>query len=135
MDKIEFPEIIKKVGFDFSWDEKKVWILKYPVEDMDIEKLTWHFDIPFIWHKKGIYNLGPRKIIEDPQSYPEEYERMMKADLKYPLDIMRNKGRWLLLDGLHRLMKAYSLGMKKVKVRKIPRSEIPNILKEIKENK
>jgi len=125
----KWPEIIKKVGFDFSWDEKKVWQLEIPVEEMDISKLVWHLDIPFIWHKKGVYNLGPRKIIEDPKSYPEEYERMMKSDLKYPLDIMRNKGRWLLLDGLHRLMKACSLGMKKINVRKIPRSKIKEILK------
>lgn len=26
---------------------------------------------------------------------------------------MENKGRWLILDGLHRLMKASVLGMKK----------------------
>ncbi len=51
----------------------------------------------------------------------------MNADLTYPIDIMENKGRWLILDGLHRLMKAYSLGMKKVVVRKVPRELIPQI--------
>lgn len=53
----------------------------------------------------------------------------MKADMKYPIDIMRNKGRWLILDGLHRLMKAYLLGMKKVRVRKIPRTKVKIIQK------
>ena len=54
----------------------------------------------------------------------------MKADLKYPIDIMENKGRWLILDGLNRLMKAYLLKMKTVKVRIIPRDKIPEILKD-----
>jgi len=43
---------------------------------------------------------------------------------------MWNKGRWLILDGLHRLMKAKILSLRKVNVRKIPRSEVPNILKD-----
>ena len=53
----------------------------------------------------------------------------MNSNLNYPIDIMQNKGRSLILDGLHRLIKSKILGMKKVKIRKIPRFEIPNILK------
>lgn len=41
------PAIIEEVGFDFSWDEKKVWKLDAPVEAMPIEQLAWHFDVPF----------------------------------------------------------------------------------------
>ena len=67
------------------------------------------------------------EIINDPEKYKDEYERTMKADLSHPIDIMKNKGRWLILDGLHRLMKAYIQGQKKVKVRKIPRERIPDI--------
>lgn len=96
---------------------------------MDIEELAWHFDIPFHWHRGGVYNLKSREIIENPRKYKEEYDRTMKADMKYPIDIMENKGRWLILDGLHRLMKAYIQGMKKVSVRVIPRDKIPEIVK------
>lgn len=124
------PKIIREVGFDFNWDEAKVWKLDYPVEEIDIEELIWHFDIPFHWNGGGIYNLKSKEIIDNPHKYKEEYERAMNCDLKYPIDIMMNKGRWLILDGLHRLMKAKIMGMKKVKVRKIPRSEIPKIKKE-----
>ncbi|MEK6847126.1 MAG: hypothetical protein AABY16_03080 [Nanoarchaeota archaeon] len=126
----DIPEIIKKIGFDFHWNEEKVWKLKIPTTEMSIEKLTWHFDIPFHWHEDGIYNLKSIDIINNPKKYKEEYERTMKADLKYPIDIMENKGRWLILDGLHRLMKAYILKMKSVKVRIIPREKIPQVLKD-----
>ncbi|MDP3794686.1 MAG: hypothetical protein Q8R13_02030 [bacterium] len=27
----DLPDIIREVGFDFSWDEKKVWALDEPV--------------------------------------------------------------------------------------------------------
>ena len=125
----DIPQIIKDVGFDFHWDEEKVWKLNIPATEMDINELTWHFDIPFHWHKDGKYNLKSREVINNPEKYKEEYERTMKADLRHPIDIMENKGRWLILDGLHRLMKAYILKMNKVKVRIIPREKIPEILK------
>lgn len=122
------PQIIKDVGFDFSWSEEKVWTLNVPVEEMDIQELLWHFAVPFLWEDGGVYNLTPQKIIDNPEMHKAEYERTMKADLVHPIDIMQNKGRWLILDGLHRLMKADVLGMNKVQVRKIPRKSIPDIL-------
>ncbi|MGV8142254.1 MAG: hypothetical protein ACP5NS_01305 [Candidatus Pacearchaeota archaeon] len=125
----DIPQIIKDVGFDFSWEEEKVWKLEVPVTEVDINELMWHFDIPFHWHEGEVYNLTSKEIINNPKKYKEEYERTMKADLKYPIDIMENKGRWLILDGLHRLMKAHILKMKKVNVRIIPRDKIPKILK------
>ena len=115
----KIPRIIKEVGFDFDWDEEKVWELDVPVEDIDISKLDWHFDLPFWSHPGGYYDLKPREIIDNPNKHPEEHVRTMKSNLKYPLDIMFYKGRWLLLDGLHRLVKAKILNHKTIRVRKI----------------
>jgi len=122
------PDIIKEVGFDFDWKEEKVWALDVPVEEMDIIELVWHIEIPF-WHtSNGHYDLTPIQVLAEPEKYSEEYNRTMKADLSHPLDIMLNKGRWLLLDGLHRLVKARVLKQKTVKVRKIPREMIERIV-------
>ncbi len=127
--KKELPKIIEDVGFDFHWDNSKVWALDIPVEDMDISELEWHFDIPF-WDKpNGYYDLKPNDVLSNPDLYKEEFERTMKADLSHPLDIMFWKERWLLLDGLHRLVKAKRLGYRNVKVRKIPVEAVPLITK------
>ncbi len=121
-------ELIKKVGFDFSWSEKKVWSLNEPVITMPILELVWHFDIPF-WNKgAGIYNLSPNQVMENPRLHKEEWERIQKADTSHPLDIMENKGRWLLLDGLHRLSKLFLKKENSVQVRIIPRTRIPEIM-------
>ncbi len=125
----KIPKIIEKVGFDFSWSEKKVWELDVPVEEMNIEELEWHFDIPF-WSTQGwYYDLKPIDVIKFPDVYKQEYDRTMEADLSYPIDIMINKGKWLILDGLHRLLKLKILGKNKVNVRKIPRDNIKDIRK------
>lgn len=116
--------IIKQYGFDFDWTEEKVWNLKYPIEKMSIKELEWHFYIPF-WGNN--YDIKPIDVIKYPEKYFEEYQKIMNSDLKYPIDIMKNKGRWTILDGLHRLAKCHLLNIKMVKVRKIPRTEIFNI--------
>ncbi len=123
------PRIILEVGFDFNWSSQKVWKLNYPVEEIDIKKLEWHFEIPFWNTPNGVYDLKPREVIKAPKKFSQEYERAMKADLRHPIDIMKNKGRWLILDGLPRLVKSKLLGHNKVKVRKIPTSEIHSISK------
>lgn len=120
------PQIIKDIGFDFHWNSEKVWGLDVPASEMDISELIWHFHIPFL-RDGSAYNLKPQEVIDMPKDHKEEYERIMRADLIYPIDIMENKGRWLILDGLHRLMKASILNMQKVKVRKIPRGRISEI--------
>ncbi|MDD2935156.1 MAG: ParB N-terminal domain-containing protein [Candidatus Pacebacteria bacterium] len=125
--KKEIPEIIKDVGFDFDWSEEKVWALDISVEKMNIEELVWHFETPFLWWGDEVYNLKPIEVIENPEKYKREYDRTMKADLSHPIDIMENKGRWLILDGLHRLMKSFILGKKQVNVRIIPPEKIPEI--------
>ncbi len=126
------PKIIKDIGVDFHWNNEKVWKLNYPIEEIDINKLEWHFEIPFWNTKNGFYDLKPSEVIKNSEIFKEEHERTMKSDLSYPINLMKNKGKWLILDGLHRLLKAKILNYKKVKVRKIPISEIPNIIKEIK---
>lgn len=123
----EVPQAVKEVGFDFDWEPKKVWALKEPVTTMGTDELTWHFDIPFLWERG--FAVTPRAIMEDPLKHPQEYARTLSADTSHPIDIMENKGRWLILDGLHRLMKLHAQGERIVAVRKIPRSRISEIVK------
>lgn len=126
----ELPQIIKEVGFDFNWDEEKVWTLSVPTENMPIEELYWHFDIPFLWsHPDGFYDVTPREVIENPGIHALEFGRTLNADTGYPIDIMFWRGRWVILDGLHRLMRLSMDGFEVIKVRKIPVTAIPDIQK------
>lgn len=125
----EMPDIIKEVGFDFQWDNQKVWALEAPISWVDIKELAWHFDVPFLDENDGTYNLTPREVMENPGAHEKEYYRTMQADTIHPVDIMENKGRLLILDGLHRLMKESMAGKEKIAVRIISREKIPDIIK------
>ena len=127
----KLPEEIKEHGLDFHWDNQKVWSLNIPVEEMDITELEWMLDMPF-WHNKDEeeinYTICPSEVIRDIHLYPFHKERMMKAKIEYPIDLMQNKhGRWVILDGVHRLINLIQQGERKVKVRRISRDLISQI--------
>ena len=121
------PQSVLEYGFDFSWDEKDVWKLNYPTKNMSIKELEWHFNVPFWDWNNECYNLCPIQVIENKEKYNKQYDRVMASDLSYPIDIMENKGRYVILDGLHRLVKYKILGYEEINVRIIPREEIKNI--------
>lgn len=123
------PAHIRIYAFDFLWDNELVWNLKVPTETMDINELIWHFDVPWLHKEGGRFDLLPTEIMEHPELYPRQYQRTMDSDLSFPIDIMWNNDRWLILDGLHRLMKSVDAGEKRVMIRKIDRSMIPLIKK------
>ena len=126
-EEIKVPESVLEYGFDFDWDEEDVWKLDYPPQEIDIDLLEWHFEIPFWNWNNEWYVISPNDVIKNREYYKEQYDRIMASDIAYPIDIMENKGRFVILDGLHRLVKCKILGMNKVKVRIIPRNEIKNI--------
>lgn len=128
-ENIDIPESVLEYGFDFDWDEKDVWKLDYPSQTIDIKELEWHFSVPFWDWENSNYNLTPNQVMRDKEKYKEQYDRIMNSDIEYPIDIMENKGKYVILDGLHRLVKCKLLGNPKVNVRIIPRTEIPNISK------
>lgn len=114
-------------GFDLPFwrDNEKLWGLDVPIEGMDINELLWIFDIPFWEDEKGNITIAPNEVIQDPDAYPSHRDRIRNSDTSFALDIMKNKkGKWLTLDGLHRLVKLALEGKTIVKVRKIPPDQI-----------
>ncbi len=43
----EIPQSVLEYDFDFNWDEKDVWKLDYLEQEINIELLEWHLNIPF----------------------------------------------------------------------------------------
>ncbi len=54
---------------------------------------------------------SPIDVINNQRKYVEEYDKIINSDLKYPIIINKNN----IIDGIHRLSKAYLLGKKKIK--------------------
>lgn len=110
-------------AFDLPFwrDNKKLWALEVPAEEMSIDELTWIFDVPFWEDQDGNIVITPREVMNNMDAYPYHRDKILNSDTSHPLDIMKNKkGKWLTLDGLHRLVKLFLNKESKIKVRKIP---------------
>lgn len=113
----------KEHAFDLPFwrDNKKLWALDVPVEEMKITEFSWMLKIPFWEDREGNIVILPQEVIDHPDKYPEHLDRITKCDTSFPIDIMKNKkGKWATLDGLHRIVKLIMGGKTTVRVRKIP---------------
>ena len=110
-------------AFDLPFwrDNEKLWALEVPVEEISVDELLWILDVPFWEDEKGNIVITPNEVINNPEKYPVHRDKIKAADTSYPIDIMKNKkGKWLTLEGLHRLVKLVLAKESTVQVRKIP---------------
>lgn len=122
---LHFPPEIAAVGFDVGWVNEKLWALDLPVEDMPVENLMWMFDHPFWSHDDKHFVVTPKEVLANLDRYPRHRELITQAEMRLPLHVTFHKGRWIILDGMHRFAKAVLRGDRKVKVYKVPPELIP----------
>jgi len=119
--------LVDEYWYSIDWDVEAIWALDLPVEDMDVARFLWIMDVP-IWPLNGVgYQITPTQVMNAPEQYAVEFARVNAASLKYPIDVYFNKDRWMILDGVHRLAKALSLGKSKMRVRVVPKAYIKDL--------
>ncbi len=108
------------LNIGFKTDEPKLWAMEIPVEEIDISELEHNLDIPYL-EQEGTddWNLSPRMLIQNYDKEISHAKQTENADLKYPIEIYKHKGKWIILDGIHRFTKAAQLGHKTIKVRRV----------------
>jgi hypothetical protein len=99
------PPELREFFFSFDWDPEKVWAVDVSVESIPRTELDWHLDLPF-WSssdEKPLFDIVPNDVFSNKSKFPEHFERIQSADLAYPIDVMWNRDRFVILDGMHRL--------------------------------
>ena len=122
------PAQLRGVLCDFAWDSDKLRRLPLPVDTATVDSLRWHLDLPYWRHGGKPFQVTPSQVRADPARYQEQDQRTIEADLGYPLDLLDRNNRWVVLDGVHRLLKADLLGLSSVQVRRLPAAMLPLIL-------
>lgn len=121
------PPELEPFFVHFDWDNQRLWTLELPVEDFCVEALRWHLALPWWKGTAGWFTVRPADVLAEPRRYPDQYARTLNADVRYPLHVTMNDGRWTIMDGIHRLAKAALLELEVVPVRKVPRAAYPQI--------
>jgi hypothetical protein len=131
----DLPPAVQSEFFDFHWSEKRLWAVveRLPIFRLPLSQLEWQLDLP-IWprfHGQQIFDLRPTDVLRFPDAFPLHFSRIVSAAVEWPLIQMQNSaGRWVLMDGYHRLAKCKLLGRALVDVKRLDRSVIPAIYAE-----
>jgi hypothetical protein len=88
------------------WNRDRLYALKLPLSEIAMDQLAWLLDVP-LWAVDDVpFQVTPNEVGADPQRYTPQLQRTLDADLDWPIHVMRHNGRWTILDGVHRLLKA-----------------------------
>lgn len=114
------PPTLRPYLLDFAWTHSALWSLQLPVESLPVGDLAWQLELPWWRHERRVFAISPAEVLRDRARDPAQFARVLHADLSYPLELTFRGGRWIILDGIHRLAKAVLQERREVDVRKLP---------------
>lgn len=123
----------KSIGFNFgNWEEELIWALDIPTEEINLKELLWHLDIPY-WENddKERWTVSPRDVINKEVGTTIEQKRVKNVEVKYPIELFKNDGKYFILDGLHRLTNLYINKLEMLRVRIIPKDRFWEVASEL----
>ena len=123
--KKKFPAEISQY-FHSSWETCEVWRLDIPRVTLSVRELEWHLDWRFFSSNPPVplFDLKPRVVLGNPREYPTHWNRVLSADLAFPIHVSTFGGRVLIIDGFHRLIKSIAGGALRMECKLVPRQHI-----------
>ncbi|OAT67980.1 hypothetical protein AWB85_08910 [Mycobacteroides immunogenum] len=112
------PAELRDVLLDFHWDRERLHALTLPTRTVPSAELAWHLELPF-WSADGApFQISPNEVAENPATHRQQWQRTLAADLRHPLDTYQHpSGHVVILDGIHRLLKAAVMKQEFITVR------------------
>jgi hypothetical protein len=121
------PDALRGVLLDFRWELDRLLALDLPLEEIRVEDYRWLLDLPF-WREKGeLFVVTPNQVRDRPGKHLEQWARALTADLDSPVHITERHCQMVILDGIHRLLKADIFGRDTIPARRVPASALPLI--------
>ncbi|MBN7550957.1 hypothetical protein P5V93_13615 [Mycobacteroides abscessus subsp. abscessus] len=125
----QLPSALHGVILNIHWDIGRLHGLTglreivVPVRD-----LSWHLHLPF-WSIDGMpFRVSPFEVAQTPDRYRAQWDRTMAADLRFPPHVRTDATRDIvILDGVHRLLKATVLGQEALTVRLVTKDHLQSI--------
>jgi hypothetical protein len=122
----KMPPVMQALLPNAMWDRAKLHELALPVVELSVVELRWMLDLP--WWRVGErrFAVTPNQVRYAPERYASHWRRMLDADLDYPIDLLQRE-RLIILDGVHRLLKADVLDMRTLACRVLDQAQFAKI--------
>jgi hypothetical protein len=71
-----------------------------------VSEYDWMLDLPLWRHEGNWFAVTPRQVLDDPATYPDQWERTLGADPSWPVHVTSRGTRLVIIDGVHRLLRS-----------------------------
>ncbi|MDH5671190.1 MAG: hypothetical protein OEZ06_03520 [Myxococcales bacterium] len=132
MTVVSLPASLRGVFPPARWDVTKLWTLDTEAEEVPTAELWWCLEL-CVWPSappERLFDLSPSEVLREPERYPRSMARIFAADLSYPLELYDYRGRFVLIDGYHRLARLRLEGASRALVRRHPASIMKDIARD-----
>jgi len=111
----KMPPVMQALLPNVQWDRARLHALALPVVELPVTSMRWQLDLPWWRDGERRFVVTPNQVRLDPERWAVHWRRTLDADLDYPIDLLQRE-RLVILDGVHRLLKADVLGMRTMAV-------------------
>jgi hypothetical protein len=128
----QIPPVLRPWLVPLPWSREQLWALDIRARFEPVSSLRWVLELP--WWRAGStewFRVAPGLVLRDPASLPEHVDRMESADLTEPIHAIRRRGRWVVLDGVHRLAQAVRSGRTSMAVKELRASDLARIVEPV----
>lgn len=124
------PDILQDHILPFNWDTRKVWAIKADAVRVPVSEFAYLLELP-LWSsvpRQGmLFDVRPIDVIRDPRVCRYQAQRLRRAELQYPIDVLVAREKRWILDGVHRIARHVMLNHPTLSVRFHDESIIPAI--------
>jgi len=103
----DVPASVRSVLLPHQWNLDRLLELDLPRSKVATADYAWMLDLPMWRDDRGIwFTVTPNQVRAEPGSNQTQWDRMLRADLEMPIHVTQRQGRSVIIDGVHRLLKA-----------------------------
>jgi hypothetical protein len=122
------PEALRDILIDEPWELSKLWALDLPVFEVSVDDLRWQLELPWWRLGDGWFALTPSEVLARPDgAHASHWRRARRADTTAPIHVRRSGTRLVIIDGVHRLLRAVFEGKTSLPARCVPPAMLPLI--------
>jgi hypothetical protein len=102
---------VQAVLLPHDWDLDRLLALDLPTAAVAVADYEWILDLPMWRDEQGRrFTVTPNQVRADPGGNLTQWHRTLRADLMRPVHVTPRERRSVIIDGIHRLLKAALLG-------------------------
>jgi hypothetical protein len=121
------PPVIRQTLPMIPWNIHQLHRLDLPIQPVAVDSLAWLLGLP-LWQDNGTrFQISPAQVRADPARFPDHMRRVMASDLRHPIHLVEHRGRLVVLDGYHRLLKAAIQGSVQIEAMVLSQQDLQSV--------